>query len=586
MTGDDVDRRRVQVLEDIGQVLGVNGRDYELQEGDVVDLPADNTEALLERGAVEPIAEDGGDLPTLSGPPEPVVDDDGTVKLVRPSADGHDIRSAELGTWVCRRCGTTTETPVHNGEVQEPHECSGCERQGPFIHRILDEEPSRKGAAAPQQSDLAPSAFADPSWPTPSTISDEGYADLWEDVCDWIHTNWVTDEEHLYDGLTAFAISTWLRPNFNFLPQLLVMGKHETGKTRLLTTLARVSYRARTPVSFTPAALFRTVDKYDITLFLSEYHDLNDDLRDEVNAVIKGSQKRGEDVMRVQKSAGGEFAPVDFDIFTHVAIGTQFDPPDDIVSRCIQIQTKPADRDVPVWFDEERAEELRDRLLYARFRLLDSEEWDRAEQRSLKWLNDRGISGRLREKLLTLVTVADLWDQRDAIKPFVEAMETEAEEDAKDTDDALFIRAVRDLAFDELGSTTVLGDADPWEGLAIPLSDVADRFNDMTGRDIGPGYMGQIRGRLGLEKARHSDGVVIRDEELREKLEALCEQNNLDWEHSGYQNPIQRLEDHEKGKRRCGECGRDRFLTHRHVEEGAHLCEECADELQEVIDRE
>jgi len=105
-----------------------------------------------------------------------------------------------------------------------------------------------------------------------------------------------------------------------------------------------------------------------------------------------------------------------------------------------------------------------------------SEAWDEAERRSLEWLNDRDISGRLREKLLSLVAVADLWDKRDAIEAFVKAMETEAEEDAKDTDDALFIRAVRDLAFDELGSTTVLGDADPWEGLAIPLSDVAERF--------------------------------------------------------------------------------------------------------------
>ncbi|MEF8902068.1 MAG: hypothetical protein V5A25_12740 [Halovenus sp.] len=321
MTDDDVDRRRVRVLQDIGQVLGVDGQDYELSEGDVVDLPAENADALLERDAAEPVAEDGGTLPTLSGPAEPVVDEEGTVKLIRPTADGRSISSVELGTWKCQRCGHSITTGVINGDVKEPHECPSCDRQGPFRHRGL-----------PESADVTPAAFADPSWPTPAAVSDERYANLWEDVRDWIYTNWMTDEEYLYDGLTAFAISTWLRPNFNFLPQLLVMGKHETGKTRLLTTLARVSYRARTPVSFTPAALFRTVDRYDISLFLSEYHDLNDDLRDEVNAVIKGSQKRGEDVMRVEKSSGGEFAPVDFDILTHVAIGTQFDPPDDIQS--------------------------------------------------------------------------------------------------------------------------------------------------------------------------------------------------------------------------------------------------------------
>lgn len=130
----------------------------------------------------------------------------------------------------------------------------------------------------------------------------------------------MSDEPHLYDGLTAFATSTWLRPKFNFLPQLM-MGKHETGKTRLLTTIARIAHRGRVPVSFTPAAILRTVDKYHITLFLSEYHNLNPDLRDEVNAVIKGSQKRGGDVMWTEKGPEGGYEPANFNIFTHSPSG-------------------------------------------------------------------------------------------------------------------------------------------------------------------------------------------------------------------------------------------------------------------------
>jgi len=567
---DDVDRVTVRVTEDVGEILGTDGQEYDLAAGTVEDLPAENATALVDRSAAERVIR-------LNGPPEPVVtagddeDDDETVKLVQPRDDNRDVTAVDLGTWACQRCGAEVSTPVRNGKTEPPHECSSCERQGRFDHCGLAEYP-----------DLEPSTFANPSWYTPSGISDEGYGDLWSDVREWLYENWVADDEYLYDGLTAFAISTWLRPNLNFLPQLMVMGKHETGKTRLLTTLARVAYRGRVPVSFTPAAVYRTVDKYDITLFLSEYHDLNPDLRDEVNAVIKGSQKRGEDVMRVAKGPNGEFEPVDFDIFTHVAIGTQFDPPDDIVSRCIQIQTTPADRDVPVWFDEDRATALRNRLLYARFRLLDSDEWKMAEQDALEWLNGRGVDGRLREKLLSLVTVADLWDERDAIEPFVETMVEEAEEATTESDDALFVRAVRDIALDEVGNTRVIGDADPWEGLTIPISDVTEQFNDMTDRDVGAGYIGQIRSRLGLDKVRHSDGVVIRDSDLKEKLSDLCEQNNLDWEHSGYHDPVQPLDDDEKGKLNCGECGRERFLTHRHAEEGTLLCEECAEEIREA----
>lgn len=32
----------------------------------------------------------------------------------------------------CQRCGTATTVPQRNGNLQEPHECQGCERQGPF----------------------------------------------------------------------------------------------------------------------------------------------------------------------------------------------------------------------------------------------------------------------------------------------------------------------------------------------------------------------------------------------------------------------------------------------------------------------
>lgn len=36
------------------------------------------------------------------------------------------------GVFECLRCGTTTEIPQDGEDRQEPHECEGCERQGPF----------------------------------------------------------------------------------------------------------------------------------------------------------------------------------------------------------------------------------------------------------------------------------------------------------------------------------------------------------------------------------------------------------------------------------------------------------------------
>ena len=43
-------------------------------------------------------------------------------------------------TFECQRCGTPTHIPQAAGHFQEPHECSGCERQGPFQIDFDDSE--------------------------------------------------------------------------------------------------------------------------------------------------------------------------------------------------------------------------------------------------------------------------------------------------------------------------------------------------------------------------------------------------------------------------------------------------------------
>ena len=44
-----------------------------------------------------------------------------------------DVRpKVEEAAFECQRCGTLTRVPQSSGDFQEPHECQGCERQGPF----------------------------------------------------------------------------------------------------------------------------------------------------------------------------------------------------------------------------------------------------------------------------------------------------------------------------------------------------------------------------------------------------------------------------------------------------------------------
>ncbi|MFB6084287.1 MAG: hypothetical protein ABEJ94_08595 [Halorientalis sp.] len=53
--GSGVDRRTVRITRDVGEILGVDERAYDLASDDVVTLPAANAEPLVERDAAEPL---------------------------------------------------------------------------------------------------------------------------------------------------------------------------------------------------------------------------------------------------------------------------------------------------------------------------------------------------------------------------------------------------------------------------------------------------------------------------------------------------------------------------------------------------
>ena len=59
-TDDDVDRELVRITDDVGAILGVDDREYDLATDDVVTLPAANAEPLIDRGVAERVDRQGG----------------------------------------------------------------------------------------------------------------------------------------------------------------------------------------------------------------------------------------------------------------------------------------------------------------------------------------------------------------------------------------------------------------------------------------------------------------------------------------------------------------------------------------------
>jgi DNA replication factor GINS len=51
----DIDRKTVRITDDVGEIFGVDQRSYDLSTDDVVTLPADNADPLVERDAAEPL---------------------------------------------------------------------------------------------------------------------------------------------------------------------------------------------------------------------------------------------------------------------------------------------------------------------------------------------------------------------------------------------------------------------------------------------------------------------------------------------------------------------------------------------------
>lgn len=460
----------------------------------------------------------------FGGPPELGIDEDDFLKVIYPNESGTDIRSNYVGTWECQRCGREIETKIRIGdEYQSPYQCPSCDRQGPFLD-----------AAGPEDWSFKKNGTIQPIWDLPTGVEEASMEIVWDTVHDFISTHWDSaDRDYLYDGLTAFALSTWFRPALNFVPHLLVMGKTTAGKTRLLNTLSRVCYRAFVTASTTPSHVFRSIDEHQVSYFISEYHDLPDEVQDSVDAIVKAGQKRGEKIGRNSPPQGtGTWTPETFDPFTHAAVATQFEPRDDIVNRCFLITSLKATGDVPLNIAEPN--QIREQLLYCRFRYLNSGEFEDAKQTAIEHLNAAGIKGRLREKLVGVVAMAELAD-RD-ISTFVQEVIDGADDMAAGSKDALAVRAMIDTAFEKLAQKdhTALEDAaaddDVWADLELSYRDICRNYEEMTDRAMSPSYLGHIVKRLGLSRTRHRDGTYIQQDNLHARLKELAEENNIPWE--------------------------------------------------------
>lgn len=145
---------------------------------------------------------------------------------------------------------------------------------------------------------------------------------------------------HAAEICALWILHTFVFACFEYTPRLLIHSPEKRcGKSRLLRLLAALTNRALACEGISPAALFRSIDKFAPTLLLDEAdtylrgRSVNEDLR----GVINAGHQRGGTILRC---VGDDQEPTPFNCFAPVAIAMIGKPPGTIEDRSIPVSMR------------------------------------------------------------------------------------------------------------------------------------------------------------------------------------------------------------------------------------------------------
>lgn len=401
----------------------------------------------------------------------------------------------------CPICHNIQKLEIRKDEriAEKLHEhCEGCKRTVKFK--------------------LCEKIIRDITWITIDRLVECQIDELYRDVRSFIKNHVDFKDTVLYDVVSAWVFHTWFKDLFDATTHILVLGLTKTGKTRALETLRVISYRGELGVSLTPASLFRSIDAKRITPFISEYQDLGEEERKEVDAVIKGGQKKGELIWRAKPNPAGDYETITFDPFTPMAIGTQITPREDIANRAFQISMSQSIRRLEKFVDYDKAKELLPQFLYLRYHY-SLKKLKEARVLADAWLENRKIWGREYERYLPLLTM--FYACKVNADDFDKAIEYDTEhqrEVARMTYDAIFVTELIKLYEEEAGaaSSELLGE----QFIRIKTSYLREKVMEALGREkkISSQKIGLDLKRLQIRTKRYRNGTYIEEPKLLEKL--------------------------------------------------------------------
>ena len=176
--------------------------------------------------------------------------------------------------------------------------------------------------------------------------------------------------ELFYDVYTCFVLASWRPEDFKVIPYLFFLGPLSSGKTRGLECLQRLCYRALLSTSMSAAAIFRALEAWHPTLLLDETEIYNKESMAEVLALLNSGYRRGQYAIRIEKAEEGNPQIGMFDTFGFKAMAGTEELAATLQSRCIITAMSRAVRKINLFMNEDKAKDLRNKLLMYRFKNL------------------------------------------------------------------------------------------------------------------------------------------------------------------------------------------------------------------------
>jgi hypothetical protein len=335
-------------------------------------------------------------------------------------------------------------------------------------------------------------------WLLPGMPSDYGNDyQLYLEVCKYIYDHVELQDDSLYDILTAWTMAAHRISEFESFPYINIIGPPDSGKTRLEKTLQQLSYRGIFGPSMTASAMFRAIDRDQVTIFYDQCEHLaNSKEASDLLAIIdNGYQEGGKKFLTNMDTGDYEafnlYSPKVFDS-TRTLEGT-------LESRSIRVDMQSKIRRISVRIDKSKGAILRGKLLLYKFRHAEENEGtEEAEDTLMGHTKD----SRLIELFLPLYIVthdtsfpSGASSPSDKIMEYMKKMGKSREDLEQTSIEALIIEAITQ------GSELVV------EG-RLSLSNITDCFNsDRLPKEWWgvKGVSKRVRD-LGFESCRMKDG--------------------------------------------------------------------------------